>query len=66
VAVTAASAADGERAPAATAGVLLDTVECCGPNGRRPGIVTGTGAEMAAHDLRWPRLEHRTAMLRVK
>ena len=44
---------------------LLDTVECCGPNGRRPGIIAGTGAGMAEHDKLWPRAEHRTAMLRV-
>jgi hypothetical protein len=43
----------------------LDTAECCGPNGRRPGVVTGTGAGMVAHDQPWPRPEHRTAMLRV-
>lgn len=45
---------------------LLDTVECHGPNGRRPGIVAGTGSEMDAHDLKWPKREHRTAMLRVR
>jgi hypothetical protein len=45
---------------------LLDTVECCGPNGRRPGIVAGTGSGMAAHDRTWPKREHRTAMLRVR
>lgn len=44
---------------------LLDTVECMGPNGRRPGIVTGTGAGMVAHDRIWPKPEHRTVMLRV-
>lgn len=44
---------------------LLDTVECCGPNGRRPGIVAGTGVGMDAHDARWPKPEHRTVMLRV-
>lgn len=44
---------------------LLDTVECRGPNGRRPGIVAGTGATMLEHDRQWPRPEHRTAMLRV-
>lgn len=45
---------------------LLDTVECAGPNGRRPGIVAGTGATMAAHDRIWPKPEHRTVMLRVR
>lgn len=45
---------------------LLDTVECCGPNGRRPGILAGTGLGMDAHDRTWPKPEHRTAMLRVR
>lgn len=45
---------------------LLDTVECRGPNGHRPGIVAGTGAGMDAHDRDWPKPEHRTAMLRVR
>jgi hypothetical protein len=44
---------------------LLDTVECAGPNGRRSGIVAGTGAGMVDHDKLWPKPEHRTAMLRV-
>jgi hypothetical protein len=45
---------------------LLDTVECCGPPGRHPGIIRGTGAGMTDHDARWPKPAHRTAMLRVK
>jgi hypothetical protein len=44
---------------------LLDTVECCGPPGRHPGIIRGTGAGMTDHDHRWPKPEHRTVMLRV-
>jgi hypothetical protein len=44
---------------------LLDTAECCGPPGRRPGAVAGTGASMVEHDRQWPKPEHRTAMLRV-
>lgn len=44
---------------------LLDTVECAGPNGRRPGIVAGTGASMLAVDRRRSDPEHRTVMLRV-
>lgn len=44
---------------------LLDTVECRGPDGRRPGIVSGSGAGMNGHDMTWPKPEHRTVMLRV-
>lgn len=44
----------------------LDVAECRGPNGRRPGVVPGTGATMARHDLQWPRPEHRVVMLRVR
>ncbi|MCA1833050.1 MAG: hypothetical protein ABR520_11310 [Mycobacteriales bacterium] len=45
---------------------LLDTVECRGPNGARPGIVAGNGLGMVTHDGLWPKPEHRTAMIRVK
>ena len=44
---------------------LLDTAECCGPNGRRPAVVLGTGAGMNTHDRNWPKPEHRTVMLRA-
>jgi len=44
---------------------LLDTIECCGPDGRKPGIVAGTGAAMVTHDRKWPKPEHRTMMVRV-
>jgi hypothetical protein len=45
---------------------VLDTVECRGPNGRKPGIVAGNGRGMLEHDAKWPKREHRTAMLRVR
>lgn len=45
---------------------LLDTAECMGPDGRRPGVLAGTGASFVEHDRKWPRPEHRTVMLRVK
>jgi len=45
---------------------LLDTVECMGPPGRKPGAVLGTGASLVEHDRTWPKAEHRTAMLRVR
>ncbi len=44
---------------------LLDTAECMGPDGRRPGVVAGTGASLVEHDKKWPKPEHRTCMLRV-
>jgi hypothetical protein len=44
---------------------LLDTAECMGPPGRRPGVVAGTGASLVEHDRKWPKPEHRTVMLRV-
>lgn len=44
---------------------LLDTVDCHGPDGRRPGITAGTGAACNLHDHDWPKAEHRTRMLRV-
>lgn len=45
---------------------LLDTAECMGPDGRRPGVVAGTGASLVDHDRRWPKSEHRTVMLRMR
>jgi len=45
---------------------LLDTAECMGPPGRRPGVVAGTGRSFVEHDATWPRPEHRTVMLRVR
>lgn len=44
---------------------LLDTAECMGPSGRRPGVVAGTGTSMVAHDRNWPLAGQRTVMLRV-
>lgn len=45
---------------------LLDTVECRGPNGLRPGILLGNGHDMNVRDavVRDPR--DRTALLRVR
>jgi hypothetical protein len=43
----------------------LDVVQCCGPNGRRPGILATDAAHWAAHDVTWPRPEHRSVLLRV-
>jgi len=45
---------------------LLDVVQCEGPNGRRPGIILSDGEYWYAHDLKWPKPEHRTWMLRVR
>jgi len=45
---------------------LLDTVECCGPNGHRPGIVLGNGAAMNDRDRRVKDPRDRTALLRVR
>lgn len=44
---------------------LLDVVQCAGPDGRRPGIIATTGRHWVDHDRTWPRLEHRTALLRL-
>jgi hypothetical protein len=42
---------------------LLDVVQCSGPNGRKPGIVSTDGAIWDHHDAQWPK--SRTVMLRV-
>lgn len=43
---------------------LLGVVQCCGPNGRR-GILATDASHWNGHDMTWPKLEHRTALLRV-
>lgn len=43
----------------------LDVVQCCGPDGRHPGILATTAAHWSDHDRTWPKPEHRTALLRV-
>lgn len=44
----------------------LTVVQCCGPNGRRPGIIMTNGSHWDKHDDIWPKPEHRTTMLRVR
>ncbi len=44
---------------------LLDVVQCRGPNGRSPGVVRTDGSLWDHHDERWPKIEHRTTMLRA-
>ena len=44
---------------------LLDTVGCCGPNGRSPGVVAHTGQYFAKHATDWPLPEMTTRLLRV-
>lgn len=44
----------------------LGIVQCCGPNGRRPGIIAGTAGHWDLHDSQWPKPEHRTRLIRVK
>ena len=43
----------------------LDVVQCCGPAGRRPGILRTDASHWNGHDATWPKPEHRTALLRV-
>lgn len=44
---------------------LLDVAQCCGPNGRRPGVIATDGSIWNQHDHNWTKPEHRTAMLRA-
>lgn len=44
----------------------LGIVQCCGPNGRRPGIIAGTAGHWNIHDEQWPKPEHRTRLIRVR
>lgn len=51
--------------PAAPQWRLLDVAQCCGPNGRTPGVLATTAAHWDDHDKMWPKPEHRSALLRV-
>lgn len=44
----------------------LTVIQCCGPNGRKPGILHTSGAHWDQHDHVWPKPEHRTRILRPK
>jgi len=44
---------------------LLDVVQCCGPDGRKPGIVRSTAQHWREHDRQWPKPEHRSSLLRA-
>ncbi len=44
---------------------MLDVVQCCGPNGRSPGILATDASHWADHDRIWPRPEHRSVLLRA-
>lgn len=44
----------------------LTIIQCKGPNGRAPGVVRTDGALWDRNDVRWPKPEHRTYILRVK
>lgn len=44
---------------------LLGVVQCCGPNGRRPGVIETNASHWNGHDMTWPKPEHRSALLRV-
>lgn len=43
----------------------LDVVQCCGPDGRTPGVIATDAKHWDDHDRIWPRAEHRSALIRV-
>lgn len=51
--------------PAAPDWSTLDVAQCCGPNGRRPGVIASDGSIWNHHDHVWPKPEHRSVLLRV-
>ncbi len=44
---------------------LIDTVQCCGPNGRKPGVLALPGDAFAEHAMLWPKPEHTARMIRM-
>ena len=45
---------------------LLDMVECHGPDGTTPAIRRTTGGVFDRHSVTWPKLQHRSWLLRVR
>lgn len=46
---------------------LVDTIECRGPDGKRPGVVVGTAKACAAHDAKWVKIPAMwTQVIRVR
>jgi len=45
---------------------LLDVVQICGPDGRRPAAIATDGRVFDRHDALWPKPEHRAWLLRVR
>lgn len=43
----------------------LDIAQCCGPDGRQPGVIASDGAAFFRHDTLWPKPEHRSWLLRI-
>lgn len=43
----------------------LDVVQCCGPDGRTPGVLATSAAHWDDHDRDWPKPEHRSSLIRV-
>lgn len=45
---------------------VMRILQCCGPNDRRPLVIETDGSLFDRHDHNWPKLQHRTQILRVK
>jgi hypothetical protein len=44
----------------------LKIIQCCGPNGHKPGIVEGWASHWDGHDLIWSKPQHRSVLIRRK
>lgn len=44
----------------------LGIVQCCGPNGRHPGIIKTTASHWDQHDHDWPKPAHRSVVIRPR
>jgi hypothetical protein len=45
---------------------LLDVAQCRGPNERKPAVVKTDGSLWSHHDAVWPKLQHRTWMIKAR
>lgn len=44
---------------------LIDIIQCCGPNGRKPAVIRTDGSLFGRHDVNWPKDEHKTQNFRI-
>jgi hypothetical protein len=44
----------------------MTILQCCGGNNRKPAVIETDASTFDRHDAKWPKMKHRTQILRVK